>query len=71
MRTVSLDDNPRFTALSYTWSDPIWRGSDPPAAEACLKVMQTIYLLGSRTGEWHLYRNAFVESLTSEMRSKA
>ena len=33
MKTVSLDDNPCFTALSYTSGDPIWRGFNPSAPE--------------------------------------
>ena len=33
LRTVNLDDKPCFNALSYTWDDPLWRGSDGPAAE--------------------------------------
>ncbi|MCJ1268791.1 hypothetical protein MMC22_008679 [Lobaria immixta] len=33
MRTVTLDDEPYFNALSYTWGDPLWRGLSPPAPE--------------------------------------
>jgi hypothetical protein len=33
MRTVNLDENPCFTALSYTWNDAVWRDSRPPAPE--------------------------------------
>lgn len=33
MTTIDLDSRRSFIALSYTWGDPLWRGSYPPSPQ--------------------------------------